>query len=232
MTEYEIIACDDLLADDLHGRRKILTDKREITRENVIEVLNKTRPIHSRNKQEIQYLFNVYRGKQDIRHKTKKFRPEINNKITVNRASEIVSFKTSFSLFSPIQYVSAVGNDAVGRHIKQLNEYMRAEKKESKDKQLFDWMNICGVSPRMALPKRNFEDGESPFHLFQPDPREAYVIYHSGLGQFPVANVIEQKDEDGKTIECVYTAKTYFEIKNGEIEKEEHHALGKLPLVE
>jgi len=231
LTEYEIVTAG-MCGDDLHGRTKILTNKRKITRENVVEVVAKARTTHQKNKREIQYLFDVYRGKQDIQHKVKSFRPEINNKITVNRANEIVTFKSSFSLFSPIQYVSAVGEDSVGKSIKQLNEYMRAEKKDSKDKQLFDWINICGVSPRMALPKREFADGQSPFHLFQPDPREVYTIYHSGLGQFPLANVIEQKDEDGQGIECVYTHTTYYEIKNGEIVTETPHTIGLLPVVE
>jgi len=76
----------------LHGRRKILTDATAITAENVAEVVGKANAIHRINRQEIDYLLGVYKGRQDIRNREKTVRPEIRNVVVVNRANEIVTF--------------------------------------------------------------------------------------------------------------------------------------------
>ena len=44
-------------SDGLHGRRKIYTDKREITAENVVEVVSKCLATHALNRNESQYLY-------------------------------------------------------------------------------------------------------------------------------------------------------------------------------
>lgn len=60
----------DILPDEgLHGRRVITTNEQKITADNVVKVLNTAIATHERNRGEIQYLWDVYRGKQDIRKK-------------------------------------------------------------------------------------------------------------------------------------------------------------------
>lgn len=218
--------------DGLHGRRKIFTDKKEITPENIVEVIDKSLAIHRQNRREIQYLWNVYCGVQDIRHKQKQVRPEINNKVTVNRANEIVTFKTAYLLGEPLQYVSTGGDDTVSKSVNRLNEFMRAEDKDSKDKEIADWMHICGVAERMVLPDPLDEPDGSPASIYTLDPRESFVIYHSGIGEKPLAGVLRQRDEDGQWMSCAYTKDFYCEIKAGKIIKIESHALGRIPIVE
>lgn len=53
----------------LFGRRQIFTDKEEITAENVVSVLEKALRVHSQNQDEIQYLWNYYKGDTPIRQK-------------------------------------------------------------------------------------------------------------------------------------------------------------------
>lgn len=132
MTEYEkVISCWP--DDGLHGRHVAYTNQKEITPENVVDVVGKAMSTHFRNKAEIQYLYDYFRGKQDIRLKEKVVRPEINNKVMVNRANEIVTFKTAYLLGEPLQYVSNGGNDSVSEKVNTLNEFMRAESKDTKD---------------------------------------------------------------------------------------------------
>ena len=103
MTEYEsVLNC--LPVDGLHGRRCIYSSKKEITTKNVVEVVGKALAVHRINRSEIQYLYDVYRGKQDIRFKPKENRPHINNKVMVNRANEIVTFKSAYFLSETPQY--------------------------------------------------------------------------------------------------------------------------------
>ena len=63
----------------LHGRRRILTGEKEITRENVIPVLQKALSVHEINRQEIIFLQNYEKGIQPILERHKEYNAEINN---------------------------------------------------------------------------------------------------------------------------------------------------------
>ena len=128
--------------DSLHGRRKILTNKQKITADNVVSVLEDSLGFDSANVTEINYLYDVYRGIMDIRYKDKSVRPDNNNKVTINLPNKIVTFKSSFFLSSPIQYVAANGKEDISDKVAYLNVLMTSEGKESKDKECSDWMHI------------------------------------------------------------------------------------------
>ena len=231
LTEYEkVISCWP--DDGLHGRHVAYTNQKEITPENVVDVVGKAMATHMRNKYEIQYLYDVYRGKQDIRLKVKSVRPEINNKVMVNRANEIVTFKTAYLLGEPLQYVSNGGDDVVSSKVNRLNEFMRSESKDTKDKEIADWMHICGVGVRMVVPDEEGEEDGSPVCIYTLDPRDAFAIYYSGVGHKPLAGVLQQWDEDGKPYQCVYTYEWYFEIASGEIKKQEPRTVPYIPIIE
>ena len=221
-------------ADGLYGRRQIFTNKPEITADNVVEVLESALAVDSRNVQEIDYLYGVYRGIQDIRHKTKVTRPEINNKITVNLANYIVTFKDAYLLSSPVQYIAATGEDDISEAVNKLNSFMYEEDKESKDKRLVNWMHICGVAPRMVLPNPDYDNDEdsSPALLYSLDPREAFVIYYSGLGKRPMAGVLKQYDEDGEQIYYVYIKNGMYTVKKDKVADFSVYDYGRVPIVE
>ncbi len=230
LTEHDFMM--SLLPDrGLYGRRKIYCDYSEITRDNILDTLSKANAVHTLNRCEIQYLYDYYRGKQDIRNKKKVVRPEINNIVTVNRANEIVAFKVSYLLGEPLQYISRNGNDSTSSQINTLNEFMYSEDKATKDKEVADWMHICGVGCRMVLPDPENEREGSPFVIYTLDPRDAYVIYSSKIGHKPLAGVIWQTDENGEFYYTVYVKNKQFEIKGDEI-KETPHVLNCIPMVE
>ena len=216
--------------DGLTGRRKIKTAVKEITKENVRDVLSEALAIQKVNAGEIQYLYDVYRGKQDIQSKEKYVRENINNKVTVNRANEIVTFKTAYLLNEPIQYISH-GEDK-SDEVTQLNEFMRAEDKESKDKEIVDWMHICGLAERFVITDEmaKVEDG-APYYIYTLDPKEAFVIYSARIGNKPMAGVILQMDENGQWYAVVYTEDKCFTVTDDYV-KEESHILGGIPLIE
>ena len=220
------------IAGDLLGRRKIFTSKKEINPSNIVEVLSKAYAVHVQNMREIQYLYDVDRGKQDIRLKHSITRPEINNIVLVNRANEIKTFKTAYLLEQPIRYVSNGGDDSVSEQVAKLNKYMDSEDKNSKDKELIDWMHICGVGVRLVLPDPSDDPDASPVSLYTLDPRESFVIYYSGIGKNPVAGVVLQENEQEEMVMCVYTKDTYYEITNNEITFIEPHSLGRIPIIE
>lgn len=218
--------------DGLHGRRKIYTDFKSVDETNIVKVIESAYTVHEKNRREIQYLLDFFKGKQDIREKKAIARPEINNKVTVNRANEIVTFKTSYLLSGPVQYVSSGDRDDVSSDVAKLNQFMREEDKDSKDKEVLDWMHIGGVGTRMALPNENDDLEESPVCVYTLDPRESFVIYYSGVGERPMVGVLRQKDEDGNWKFCAYTKDAYYEVQAGKIIKQEGHLYGRIPIIE
>lgn len=216
---------------ELYGRRVIYTDRAIINENNVLDVLEKALNIHKKNQSEIQYLYDYYKGKQPIRNRKKEIRPEINNKIVVNRANEIVSFKVSYLMGEPVQYVSRSKED-ISESINKLNEYVFDEDKASKDTELAKWFTICGTSYRMILPNKSKDEYESPFNIFTLDPRYSFVVYYSGLGNKPVMGVKTVVLEDNTELHSIYTDNMYFEIKNNSIIKQEKHSIGTVPIIE
>lgn len=216
------------------GRRVIYSSVNTITSDNVVEVLNKTLDTHRLNRQDINYLYEYYRGNQPILQRVKKHRPEINNKIVENHALEIVDFKKGHVFGEPIQYVRRGESEEISEKITQLNEYMFAEDKAAKDKELAEWFYICGTSYRMVLPDElaGVDPDDSPFEIDTLDPRYAFVVYNNGFGKKPLMGVKYIETEENQRIFSVYTRDMYYEIIDDEIIDSEPHVLGDIPIIE
>lgn len=216
----------------LHGRRVIKTSETEVTVRNVVSILQKALFKHLKNRAEIQYLWNYYCGRQPILEREKEVRPEINNKIVENRANEIVSFKSGYLMGEPLQYVSRGKGDNIVEGINQLNEYVFAEEKSSKDKELADWFHVCGTSYRMVLPDKDSEEDDSPFEIYTLDPRNTFVVYSNKLGNKPILGVEYVLDENGATTYSCYSKTDYFEIIESKVVSHQRHILGDIPIIE
>lgn len=216
----------------LFGRKEILTDVEEITSGNIIDVLEKTVALFSERQTDIEYLYKYYCGIQPILERIKDVRPEICSNVVENRANEIVAFKTGYLMGEPVQYINHGGEDSVSENIKTLNEFMFGEDKATSDRELADWIYICGVGYRMILPDKKNEMDESPFEIYTLDPRYTYVVKNSGLGNKPVMSVSIINKVDGAKLYSIYTSKEYFEIIDKKIVKQEYHTLGEIPVIE
>jgi SPP1 family phage portal protein len=212
----------------LFGRKKIFCDEPVITRDNVVSVLKEALKVHWQNRNEIDYLYQYYCGNQPILARAKKIRPEICNKIVENRANEIVTFKTGYLCGEPIQYVSRGGEQDVTDNISNLNDMMLLCGKSAHDKELAEWMYICGTGYRMVLSNKDvintqivprlsigqpIDDlDEAPFDIYTLDPRNTFVVYHSGIGERPLMGVKYVIRKDRSVVYSVYTRNNYFEI--------------------
>lgn len=231
MTDSNIKAVRDLETRQLFGRRQIYTDVETITADNVVEVLRQALSDHAVNQGEIEYLWDYYRGKTPILSKTKEVRESINHKICVNRAMEIVTFKRGYGFGEPIQYISRGTNDDVSDEIAALNEQMFLAGKQAEDSALAEWLYVCGLGLRMALPSK--KDEAEPVHIYTLDPRYSFVVRYNGLGEPVVMGVKTIIRRDGHTrVHSVYTKDMYFEIENEAIVKSQPHVLGMVPIFE
>ena len=238
MAEYQMVV-GGFLNNPLTGRRPIETPETEINRENVLKVvMSKAEPIHLLNKNEIRFLHNYYLGSQPVLLRTKEYHAEITNRIVENHANECVGFYTGYMSGTPCSYVRSETATGDGEEIARLSNALQYEGKDALDRRLWQWMLECGQGYRIVLPDKgyggNYPD-ETPLLVDVPDPDMAYVIYNSGIGHKPIANVLHiprNYQNDLNDLICVYTPNQYFEIDNGKVTKSENHSLGMLPMVE
>ena len=213
----------------MFGRTQIYTDVEQITAENVVPVLLKALTVHAQNSNEIEYLWDYYRGKTPILGKTKEVRETINHKICVNRANEIVTFKLGYGFGEPIQYIRRGQDESLTDDINLLNEYMFQENKQAEDNALAEWLYVAGLGMRMTLPGA---DKDEPFKIYTLDPRYSFVVRYNGLGEPVVMGVKYIVKENKQPVYSVYTNDTYYEIESGVITKAQPHLLGGVPIFE
>ena len=216
----------------MFGRKMITTDAVYVDDSNIVEELEKAMNTHTINREEIEYLWNYYRGNQPILIRKKKVRPEICNKIVENRANEIVSFKVGYLCGEPIQYIGRNSNDVVSTGVSQLNEMMFSESKDAQDKELVEWQMICGTAYRYVMPDNSFEIDDAPFELFTLDPRDTLVVRTNEIGNKPLFAVKYNTDEQGQKTFSVYSSNNFWKIKDGKILHSEPHYLGMIPIFE
>ena len=229
----------------LHGRRQIFTNELAITRDNVVRVMNASLPVHSRNRTEEVYLEKYVRGIQPILDREKRYNAEITNRIVVNAANSIVTFKTAEFAGEPIQYISRGSKKAVPKKVEKLNSLMLSEGKQSKDMDLAYKMFTHGVGYRLVLNDKAVKAvngelfDEAPFEVFTLDPRNTFVIRANDVTKRVLAGVYYvYLDEQGSRVQyTVYTAKETFTLEGTTLQvnegvKVEVHNFGIVPLIE
>lgn len=243
---------------ELFGRNQLFTDKVNIDRNNILEVLDEAFALHEKNRFEMLYLFEYVKGRQPILQREKQIRPEVNEKIVDNMASEILEFKLGYEFGSPITYVQRARKDiksgkALFSFVKKLfssdeskkedmrvaalNEMMVEECKAAKDLQLAKDVKTCGVGYRLILPKR-FVTGVSVFDILVLNPMNTFVVYSNDAYREPVLGVTYFPHKDGSISFGCYTRISYFKIERGVVRNfeqaftEESNTLGEIPIIE
>lgn len=239
------------LSNNLRGRSQIFNSAEEITDKNVIEVLTKALPVHQKNRREELFLKKYVRGQQPILFRTKNYNAEVNNKVVVNIANQIVTFKTSEFAGEPIQYVSRAsgvreevpeGEVTVPEKVACVNSMMLSEGKQTKDLKLAHEMFTCGVAYRLVIHNQNrgaeeFLD-EAPFEMYVLDTENTFVVRRSDFTKRVLMGVTYVfKDEGENNPEyTVYTADTKYVISGTEgdmqIISKEKHNFGMVNLIE
>lgn len=214
------------------GRQIIYTNAKQITRQNIVEELNKALVIHNQNAVEIEYLDRYYRGDQPINYRKKVNRPEVNNKIPVNLAYELVERKTADICAEPIQYVLRGTDDEKSKQITELNITMDSESKQECDIDICRWRSICGTAYRFIGNDEGQGEllDESDFALFSENPMYTFVVYYSN-GR-PAFSCQIREGINGETIYFCYTNSEWFKISDGEIKDSGENGNKAIPVIE
>lgn len=234
---------------EMHGRRRIYTSERVITRGNVLKVLNDALNVHRKNRSEIVYLEKYLRGVQPILDRVKAVNGDICNKVVVNLASQITTFKVANFAGEAIQYVSRGSNEAIPGKVEKLNSMMLSEGKPSKDMELAQSMFTCGVGYRLVTRDKAVqyaaavESGdlfdEAPFEIYIPEAKNTFVVRLNDVTKRVVMGVTYvYKDEAQSQVEyTVYTDNEVYTIEGsqlsvGKITSIVRHNFGMVPLIE
>ena len=217
---------------NLFGRRVIYTSEKAITVQNVCDVVEQAYITHLINRDEIQYLWDYYKGNQPVLYRTREIRDELTQRICENRANSIVSFKVGYLVGKPIQYVSSVSGDSVSQNIGVLNDKMRIIGKHTKDKELIEWTQIGGLGYRYVV-QNNDRFIRSPFNLYTLDPRNTFVIRANDYTQRVLAAVNYVTDANQNITFTVYTDDYCFTFIHGSGNpKQTINAFGLIPIIE
>lgn len=244
------------ISNKLRGRRQILSAVDEVTEQNVLDVLGKAIAVHLQNRREILFLKNYVKGEQPILHRTKTYNDYINNKVVVNIANQIITFKSSEFAGEPIQYVSrgtgiGDGNEdeenTIPKLVAAINDMMISEEKQSKDFKLAYEMFTCGVGYRLVCHDQGASDedylDEAPFDMYIPESENTFIVKRSDVTRKVLMGVTYVfKDPEGQNVEyTVYTPKVKYVIggigndtdpSKMKIISREKHNFGQVTLVE
>lgn len=232
----------------LYGRLPIYTSLERFDpndEKQIIEEVNSALSIHAINILAMDYLYWYRRGITPVLGRTKEIRPEINNKVNVNMASEICDFKNGYFLTKPNSYISRGDDESLSEKVKQLNEYVYRSGKQNVDNKSVDWFHTVGKAD--VFVKAN-DDKEIPFITYSLDPRSALVATGMSPSHRPVYGlyVVAQNgkqvvslwdDTNVYTLEGVAVGETALPTPNyattvNAVVKVEPNPLGQVPIIE
>lgn len=227
----------------LSGRSKIYTDESVITRDNIIPVLKKAYATHRLIAQDIQFLMDYERGRQDLQRE-KKVRPEIDIQVSDNAANYVKEFKLGYFWGNPVMLVQRgnkelhdTDSDQDDTGITALNEMIRnGENIAMKDLKLGEFVEIAGIGHRLVDIKTKFEGedkDESFVNIYTLDSRNTFCVYYSGIGERKVLGVTYTKI-GGKLHFTAFSDDLRFDITgiNGDELSVQINPLGRIPIVE
>lgn len=224
------------------GRSVITTNETVISAGNVIEVLRKAMVTHSKNKGEINYLFNYEKGKQPILGRQKTYHEEVCNCIVINHATEIVKAFSSMFIVNLLGYVSLGANEKAPEMVSKLNGFMRLAGKSSKDYKLIYWVYTCGIGYRLTLNEKvnSWEElDEAPFEIETLDPHTSFVVRSNDSSKKVLMGVkyTYTGNEKSNVMFTVYTDTERFVISGSEMDPQkivehDYHRQGYVPITE
>jgi len=196
----------------LTGRQMIFTDYKEVTPDNVFNILTQGLIDHSIIRAEILWLFEYEAGVQPIFYRKKEIRPEVNIKAVINYARQFTNFKLGYNYGADYTFVQRGRNDYAQSNagqddvrIARLNEMCYEVRKTKVDQAVFRDCIICGVGYMAVLPKRDDYYGMAPFDVLHLDPWNTFIIYTNDAYKRPLMAVTYNVRRDGVRVITAYT---------------------------
>lgn len=218
------------------GRRILYADVTEVTRENVLQILNDVSADFQVNREDCDRLINIEAGYMPI-SRVKTVRPEIDVRTVDCIAHEITAFKEGYQWGSPITLVQRGVKDSGSTDetdaISLLNEFYSAENVGTKQMALGHFVEITGIGYTYVNVKSNWQEGDSVFELQTLDPRFAFVVRSSIYTDHRIIlGVTFRIDKEGNKYYTAFTDKYRFEIANLNVVATGINLIGIIPIIE
>lgn len=191
---------------NLFGRYKIMVPYEDVDDENVVLRVNEILSWHNWNLWEEEYLYWYRRGVQPILARKKEIRPEICNKVVINNAEQVVTFKNGYFLTDPVSYVAKGEDEESAEKVRQYNEYVTASGKAAADNEAVDWFHTVGIGVEYVEPST---ERDRPVRVYALDPRSSCVAYSMRPGNAPVVGIHAVTDGKMIRVDAVTRTKRY-----------------------
>ena len=201
------------------GRRMIMTDEINITRDNIEKVVTKALEEHTQyNVGREMFLFAYEKGLQPLQRE-KKIRSDIDAQLIINEASRIVDTHVGYRFANPVTLVERAETedgkpkkDNAG--IAGLNKMFYEQSKATKDLEMARNLYICGLGYMGVLPARpKFLHRYSPFEVVVPNPLTTFVVYSNDAYREQLLACTYSNKEDGSVALTAWTDEMCFELK-------------------
>ena len=164
------------------GRKRIIDD-REINENSIIQILTDALIIHRQNINDMKYLINYYKGKQDILKRVAPSTSGINNKTVLNYAYSSERDIIGYTFGKPIQIIPRTAK--FRKDIKKLSDWMEYENSSTVDDEAALLAGITGIGYFYTLPSEEISSDympENPISINHADIFNTFVIQSAKVG--------------------------------------------------
>lgn len=198
-----------------YGRKKIILDYDEVTPDNVIEVLQKAIPWHSRNVRDCEYLIKYFLGDQDILRRSAPATSNINNQVVVNYAFPITREIIGYTYGNPTEYVQT---DVGARtDVERISDIFKKAGATLKDTISQIYCSICGLGYQLTLPSDEISIDNTPkipIKIEALHPVNTFVVFNNKAGNEQIMSCSIIHTENEGDIYICYTDNYIFTISN------------------
>ena len=197
------------------GRKRIIIEK-EITRENLIPILQKALSIHYENQQDCRYLIDYCKGKQNILDRSSEdagYNSSINNKTVINYAWSSIRDIVGYTFGKNTQYTPTSGS--YRKDIDELSRILTYESNALADHESSTFASICGFGYLCMLPSEELLSDympDIPLIDCSLNPMNTFVIQGARPGNPTLMSVTYYDDEEYTYFMC-YTDNKIYNIK-------------------
>lgn len=206
-----------------YGRIKIYTDVEEITADNVVEIFNTAYILHNQNAIKEESLFAYQKGCQDILVREKPIRSDINEKLVINKASQILDVHVGYCFGNPITFVQrgkveddlrkpTTTDKEDNKYIAMINKMMAEQGKAKKDTDLARDYMTCGLGYQMVW-KNDKPWQYSPFKIATLNPMTTFMVYKNDAWREPILGCSYIVHSDGSITATCYSNNACYIIK-------------------
>jgi SPP1 family phage portal protein len=175
------------------GRDKIFIYE-PITSESVIRVVTAALQTHRINQNDINWLFNLYRGNDTrIIKRERAVDSVINYRAMVNMYSPIIDTKAGLLCQSPVTFVNRSKDEAIDEEIEAWGRIYKALNMQAKHKEMSTQVGICGLGYRFNELDEKYtpgvKNGHYPFKVSTLNPANTFSLWSDDADNESVAIV-------------------------------------------